>query len=342
MTKLQSQSTSSRRQHAGETQTIEEFIPRYLRRYINPYHGDFCFTRIFHFRLIAQLCSEGFLPIATVGVLLPKLHEHRCVVSLPQGFHLSKSVRKKSKKFDITINKAFDQVVEGCRAQHGSHCWLYPPLVDAFRSILQAGKIDAPEMLDFGPTGRMCPVRLYTVEVWNATTGELAGGELGYTVGSIYTSLTGFSREDGAGSVQLAALGKLLCRLGFSLWDLGMDMEYKNSLGSHPMPRKLFVEYVHSVRATKGHLVLPTGPEPVNAKTMIDVTIPTQSESVGGDSSATGTATNNDSQPNNAKQQHHLNHEHPFDDENSQEKKKPRNSGSTEDNPAIVDMQQLP
>ena len=32
-----------------------------------------------------------------------------------------------------------------------------------------------------------CVVRLYSVEVWNAVTGELAGGELGYTVGNIYT-----------------------------------------------------------------------------------------------------------------------------------------------------------
>jgi len=86
------------------------------------------------------------------------------------------------------------------------------------------------------------------VEVWNATTGELAAGELGYTVGSIYTSLTGFTAESSAGSVQLAALGKLLIQHEFTVWDLGMEMAYKRSLGSHLIPRQDFVNQVRAVR----------------------------------------------------------------------------------------------
>jgi len=91
-------------------------------------------------------------------------------------------------------------------------------------------------------------VRLYSVEVWNAVTGELAAGELGYSVGSVYTSLTGFTAEDSAGSVQLAALGRFLSRGSFDMWDLGMELDYKTRLGAHNMDRVLFVDTIKKLR----------------------------------------------------------------------------------------------
>jgi hypothetical protein len=118
--------------------------------------------------------------------------------------------------------------------------------------------------------GREWPVRLYTVEVWNDETGELAAGELGYSVGSIYTSLTGFTKEDSAGSVQLAALGRLLIEKGFELWDMGMHMEYKSSIGAELMPRDTFLGHVHRVRETQSHRMLPSRQAAQNCKEVID------------------------------------------------------------------------
>jgi hypothetical protein len=95
-----------------------------------------------------------------------------------------------------------------------------------------------------------------SMEAETETEDELVAGELGYTVGSIYTSLTGFSSEDSAGSVQLAALGCLLQRSGFETWDLGMVMDYKTRLGAEIMERDDFVRLVQSVRQTQSHLQL--------------------------------------------------------------------------------------
>jgi Leu/Phe-tRNA-protein transferase len=256
----------------GEEESLERWIPAYLKQFIIPYHDEFCYTRVYHYRLVAALMIEGFLPIATEGVILPKLHHRRCVVSLPGGLHVSKSIRKKSKKFRLTINQNFDRVVEGCRRQHGPRCWLYPELVRVFKEIHDAGHVNS--MVNSCASRKKleeAPVRLYSIEVWNDETGEIVAGELGYTVGNIYTSLTGFSSQASAGSVQLASLGRLLCKIGFVLWDLGMDMDYKQSLGSHLMDRKDFVAHVANVRVTQGHNRLPiTDSDGFNCKNLVD------------------------------------------------------------------------
>lgn len=207
-----------------DQQALMTYVPKYLKPYIYPYHGEYCYTPIFQTRFIAQVMAEGFLPVATQGMLLPKLHTERCVIRLPNELHVSKSARKKSKKYSITVNQRFQETIDGCQEQHGRNCWLYPPLVAAFREMMKAGKIEASVMDDH--TGKPIPgrcwtVRLYTIEVWNLETGALAAGELGYTVGAIYTSLTGYTKEDSAGSVQMAALGRMLIELGFEMWDLG-------------------------------------------------------------------------------------------------------------------------
>mmetsp|Transcript_33044 Transcript_33044/g.67502 ORF Transcript_33044/g.67502 Transcript_33044/m.67502 type:complete len:330 (-) Transcript_33044:1226-2215(-) len=251
-------------------------LPRYLRVYVSHYHDDFYIAKSFDPRLVAQLMVEGFLPIAgSSRFLLPKLHLERCVLQLSPDskLHISKSTRKKSKRFQLSLNEAFDDVVKGCHKQHGIN-WLFPPIVSAFRA-LQKETIDygdcqtqLVENGSFQPSGTI-PVRFYSVEIWNAETGALAGGELGYTVGGIYSSLTGFTKEDAAGSVQLAALGKLLLQCGFLRWDLGMEMEYKRQLGAELIARTDFVREVHRTRVENKDLVLRCNGRK-NAKEIID------------------------------------------------------------------------
>lgn len=44
-----------------------------------------------------------------------------------------------------------------------------------------------------------------------------------------------------AGSVQLVCCGALLIQLGYDMWDLGMDMDYKAELGAKSLDRQEFL-----------------------------------------------------------------------------------------------------
>jgi len=258
-------------------------LPSYLSGFVQHSHEDFFVSPFFDPQLVAQLMSEGFLPIATSRYLLPKLHKERCVIyPLQQNHqeggqqrqsivHTSKSTKKKLKRFSFSINQDFDGVVKGCHNQHGV-AWLYPQIVSSFKYIHELSKTkiarkehhqqELKQVKGKGVVARVieenddgtnissatCNVKLYSIEVWNQQTGKLAGGELGYAIGTIYTSLTGFSSEDSAGSVQLATLGKMLTLSGYEMWDLGMSLDYKTKLGAKEMERVEFVRCVRDMR----------------------------------------------------------------------------------------------
>eukprot|EP00486_Rosalina_sp_Unknown_P012589 CAMPEP_0201588732 /NCGR_PEP_ID=MMETSP0190_2-20130828/158342_1 /ASSEMBLY_ACC=CAM_ASM_000263 /TAXON_ID=37353 /ORGANISM="Rosalina sp." /LENGTH=242 /DNA_ID=CAMNT_0048041433 /DNA_START=457 /DNA_END=1185 /DNA_ORIENTATION=- len=93
-------------------------------------------------------------------------------------------------------------------------------------------------------------VTAHSIEIWNED-GELVAGELGTSVGSIYTSLTGFYNESGCGNVQLLVLGHLLQKCDFLLWDLGMFIEYKSSLGAGLLKRNDFLAKYRALREIK-------------------------------------------------------------------------------------------
>jgi hypothetical protein len=138
-------------------------------------------------RFIYELTYEGFLCIACeltgnstcpLFILIPKLHAQRCVVDLSEHkLHISKSIRKHSKKFWLSFDMAFDKVVEACVAQHGEN-WLYLPMRNALRIL--HNNIPANHT---GP-------RALSVELWqgpegNAAESTLVAGELGMAYGAV-------------------------------------------------------------------------------------------------------------------------------------------------------------
>ena len=223
--------------------------------------GEFCWSRDLSPGFVSNLCYSGFLPMAelTVGgqcVLLPKLHTQRCVLEFEQ-LHIARKVAKRAKGFHLTVNTCFDAVVRGCQRQHGEGCWLHAPLVRAFRALHEPATGEAPTLagstLKDGAAHHEWPnrgVRTHSFELWQDTDNgpRLAAGELGYSTGSCYTSLSGFFSVASAGTVQCVATACFLKRAGFRFWDLGMELPYKLQLGARCIPRADFLRKLFSAR----------------------------------------------------------------------------------------------
>lgn len=73
-------------------------------------------------------------------------------------------------------------------------------------------------------------------------------GEIGFSIGCVYTSLSGWTEQrtaDALGTSQLVLLCKWLQRKGFAFWSLGHcyspEMDYKRQLGHRVLPRWDFI-----------------------------------------------------------------------------------------------------
>merc|ERR1712217_436420 len=80
--------------------------------------------------------------------------------------------------------------------------------------------------------------------------GHLVAGDLGYTVGSVYTSMTGFRKQHthSAGEVQMILMFALLHKMGFDWVDLGQVLSYKGRMGAKTVSRKSYLERFHRDR----------------------------------------------------------------------------------------------
>lgn len=192
--------------------------------------------------LILKTIRSGFLPMSAniilypdneVTVFTPKLHDVRCIAN-PENIKIPKTVLKEAKKYSVSINHNFKDVIDKCIEIHGD-AWLTPKLVDIFNALhLERYSLD---------------VKFVSCEVWCDET--IIAGEIGYCLGAVYTSLSGFYEKSGSGSVQLHALAKILCILNFKTWDLGMSLPYKLGLGGIEYARMNWIPYITSLYKEK-------------------------------------------------------------------------------------------
>ena len=185
--------------------------------------------------VVEEATLAGFMPMGIhlsgprgeKDLLLPKLHHERCLLD-PGSVRVTKTARRDARRYQISVNNAFNDVLMACVSKHGDD-WLVSDLV-AVMKLLHEQRASRR-------------VAFISVELWEAGDGgpRLVAGEIGYVIGACYASLSGYTSVSGAGTVQLAALGRLLAKSGIRVWDLGMEIAYKRELGARVFERETFL-----------------------------------------------------------------------------------------------------
>ena len=210
------------------------------------YDKEFCISLDFSPDFIARLMKAGFLVMSIkfrvsddhdegasasdggpvvyemLYVPLPKLHLVRSALFF-DNLHVKKSIRRQLDRYELRPDSDFDLILDRCIEVHGDE-WLTPPLVDTIRDI-RKDRLHGVYPMSFA---------LYR-------DGKLVAGEFGVKVGRVYTSYSGYYDESNCGTVQLILTTRYLQEHGFAFFDLGMPLDYKNSLGAIDISPEEFV-----------------------------------------------------------------------------------------------------
>jgi leucyl/phenylalanyl-tRNA--protein transferase len=139
-----------------------------------------------------------------------------------EGLRVTRSMRKSARKFTVTVDCAYDEVVEACADPARPGGWIDSRIQKAYRGLFDLGHV-------------------HSIEVWR--DGRLAGGLYGVSIAGLFAGESMFHRVRDASKVALMALVDML-RDGQPdrLIDVQWSTAHLESLGVVELPR---AEYLH-------------------------------------------------------------------------------------------------
>ena len=142
------------------------------------------------------------------------------------GFRVTRSMRQSARRFEVTFDTAFDDVIRACGERPDDERWINDDIIAGFSSLHALGWA-------------------HSVEV--RRDGRLVGGLYGVEIGGLFAGESMFHREADASKVALMALaGRLRECGGTRLLDVQWATEHLTSLGAIEIPRG---DYVRALKA---------------------------------------------------------------------------------------------
>lgn len=155
------------------------------------------------------------------------------------GLRVTRSLAASARRFDITIDRAFTDVMRACADARRDHGWITEEFVETYSALHRMGWA-------------------HSVEAWTAD-GDLAGGLYGIEVGGLFAGESMFHRSRDASKVALMGLvAALLSGGGERLLDVQWRTDHLASLGVVEIPRRDYLRRLPAALALPPCLS-PTG-----------------------------------------------------------------------------------
>lgn len=151
---------------------------------------------------------QGIFPMGYKGEVFWFCPDPRAILPL-DGFRVSRSLRRSARKFDVTFDEAFVEVMRGCAERPST--WIGEEFIEAYSELFDRG-------------------RAHSVETWRE--GRLVGGVYGVALGRALMAESMFHRETDAGKVALWRLVERMQETGYVLLDVQMMTPHLRSLGA--------------------------------------------------------------------------------------------------------------
>ncbi len=180
-------------------------------------------VRVFQYDIasIIEGYTQGYFLMANEGEgnVAWYSSRQRTLLPLDERFRYPKSLRRvlNQNRFEIAIDRAFTEVVEGCANRDTT--WISEELKGIYQALHGAGWA-------------------HSFETWQGD--ELAGGILGLTIGGVFVGESMFYRIPEGSKVAMVKLVERLRSRRFQLFDVQMMNPHLARFGAYVVPQRIY------------------------------------------------------------------------------------------------------
>ncbi len=166
----------------------------------------------------------------TVGWWSP---DPRGIIPL-DGLHVSRSTRRSARRFRVTRDTAFADVMHACGDPRRPHGWINEAFVAAYTELHRLGWANSVEVWEPQPGGR------------------LVGGLYGVRIGGFFAGESMFHTETDASKVAMMHTVAWLGDTGGVLFDVQWTTDHLRSMGAIDIPRAQYLALLADAVGTVG------------------------------------------------------------------------------------------